>query len=106
MVNRAPRSPSARAEVTAAIAALVEAAAVGLPSPVFLPEKRVDELLRDGRRLPTALTEPLAGAFAAVVGSRSPAVPADESGGRLVRPGSLGSWAEPEDEAPDGAAFG
>ncbi len=48
----------------------------------------------------------MSGAFAAVVGSHSPASPADGGGGRLVRPGSLGAWTEPDDEAPDGAAFG
>lgn len=102
VVNRAPKGPRARAELTAALAALTAPALEGesLPSPVFLPERRVDESLRDGARLPDALTQPLAGAFSAVAlqGERTAAGEPER-----VRPGSLGSWA---DQAQGEAAFG
>lgn len=57
VVNRAPRSRRARAEI---VAALDRAGAV------FLPERRVDQLFHDGVRLPAALTAPLVGAYLAV----------------------------------------
>jgi hypothetical protein len=93
VVNRAPRNPRARAELTAALAALTASATTppgaraSAPSPVFLPERRVDEALRLGSRLPDALAQPLAGAFNAVV-RRVPAVAA--AGPTQVQPGSLG----------------
>ncbi|HEX2043772.1 MAG TPA: hypothetical protein VHF24_14160 [Acidimicrobiales bacterium] len=106
VVNRAPRSPRARAALTATVADLAEPAVarateaagfVGLPNPVFLPERRIDEALRDGTRLPPGLGAPLAGAFAAVRGRGAPAPGgAGEAGPERVRPGSLGRWTEPE----------
>lgn len=97
VLNRAPKGGRARAELTAAVASLLQgrAGVDRLPSPVFLPERRVDEALRDGVRLPSSLTAPLAGAFTAIVDGL--AVPrrsstADEP--QLVVPGSLGRWAE------------
>ena len=93
VLNLAPKSPKAKAELAAALSALLSgrADASSLPSPVFLPEKRVDEVLRDGVRMPAALTDPLAGAFQAVldrVGS------SDDSGDEpeLIKPGTIGAW--------------
>ncbi|HEX2849580.1 MAG TPA: hypothetical protein VHN98_03470, partial [Acidimicrobiales bacterium] len=91
VVNRAPKSARARAEITAAVAELLQGRAGGVSTaaPVFLPERRVDEALRDGVRLPHQLSGPLAGAFAAVL---------ERSGSRIeiepvpVAVGSLGSW--------------
>jgi hypothetical protein len=105
VVNCAPRSPRARAALTAAVAELTEPAVAraaeaagfaGLPSPVFLPERKVDEALRDGTRLPPGLGTPLAGAFAAVVGQAASPAQGREAGPERVRPGSLGRWTEPE----------
>ncbi|HSH58158.1 MAG TPA: hypothetical protein VK988_00665 [Acidimicrobiales bacterium] len=93
VVNRAPRNPRARAEITAAMAALTApvtsppGARASTPSPVFVPERRVDDMLRLGSRLPDALVQPLAGAFAAVA-SQLPPVAA--GGPSQVEPGSLG----------------
>jgi hypothetical protein len=101
VVNRAPKNPRHRAEITAALAALTASSLRprAAPSPIFLPERRVDEALRLGSRLPDALAQPLAGAFAAVV-RRLPATGPGEP--QRVQPGSLGSWGEPREEA----AFG
>jgi len=106
VVNRAPRNPRARAEITAALAALTASATTppggqaSAPSPVFLPERRVDEALRLGSRLPDALAQPLAGAFTAVM-RRAPA--GAGSGPQRVQPGSLGFLGGGEQEE---VAFG
>jgi hypothetical protein len=101
VVNRAPKGPRARAEVTAAFGALV--ASPGdehdLPTPLHLGERRrLDDVLRDGARLPDGWVAPLAGSVQAVLdrarGTPSAAVPPDVL--EPVRPGSLGSWAETE----------
>ncbi len=100
VVNRAPRNPRARAEITAALAALTASTTTTpapTPSPVFLPERRVDEALRLGSRLPDALAQPLAGAFDAVAG-RSPTTRA--GGPARVQPGSLGFLGGEEHEEP------
>ena len=97
VVNRAPKSPAARAELTTTLATLAAPGGDALPGPVFLPDRRIDDTLRDGTRLPNALTEPLAGAFFALVGPERSSVQRGRRG-RPVRPGSLGSWAGPEVE--------
>ena len=73
VVNRAPRAPRARAELTRAFAALVEGFvdAGQLASPIHLGRQRgIEEALLDGARLPGALGPSLRGAVDAVV-SRS-----------------------------------
>jgi Mrp family chromosome partitioning ATPase len=69
VVNRAPRSPRARAELTAALGELT-AASVGpsagrLAPPVFVPERAVDRMHRDVSSFPSSVTAPLARAVAA-----------------------------------------
>jgi MinD-like ATPase involved in chromosome partitioning or flagellar assembly len=99
VVNQAPRSSRARAEYTRALALLTGATAAGSPSvvgPLFLPERRgLDELHRDGARLPSNLTTPLARAVRSVL-DRVPAgqPPPPFAQPVPVAPGSLGSWAE------------
>lgn len=88
VVNKAPRSPRARAELAQAFAGLV---GTPLASPVFIPERRVDDALRDGVRLPPVVTAPLSSAVAAVLQSVEPrrtTPPQPE----LLKPGSVGSW--------------
>ena len=98
--NRAPKAGRARAELTSAVTSLLQGRPdVGsMPSAIFLPERRVDEALRDGVRLPASLTAPLAGAFLAVAdragSSPRPAIDAEP---QLVAPGSLGSWSAEDD---------
>ena len=65
-----------------------------LPSPIYLPERAVDNDLHDGARLAGAIGAPLAGAFAAVL-ARS-GEPADPAVPERVQPGSLGVWADQE----------
>ena len=96
--NRSPRSPAARAAPAAALAALVEPALISaagvarLAPVVHLPDRRVDEALRDGLPVPPDLGPPLVRAWRGVVDAAGPR-PAAEPG-EAVRPGSLGHWAE------------
>ena len=105
VVNCAPRSPHARAALAATVAQLAGPAVArvseahgfaAMASPLFLPERKVEEALRDGTRLPSGLGAPLAGAFAAVVGRASSASSTPPACPERVRPGSLGRWSEPE----------
>lgn len=87
--NRTPRSLRTRASLAGVLAELVDDE--GLPTPIFLPERNVEDATRDGGRFPSALTAPLAAAFDGVTqrcGPRSEV----EAAPQLVAPGSLGSW--------------
>ena len=92
VINRAPRRPGQRAEVAAALDALLTHA--GRPAaagPVFLPDRRqIEDALRDGVRLPATHVEPLTAAVAAVLGSDAP--PPDPAEPQPIRPGQLGHW--------------
>jgi hypothetical protein len=106
VVNRAPRNPRARAELTAAIAGLssgIGPAARALASPVFLPERRrLDEIVRDATRMPDALASTMAGAVGATL-DRTIAAPGSAPWPVAARepvpvtPGSLGRWADQDD---------
>jgi hypothetical protein len=107
VVNRAPRSPRARAEVGSALTALLAASAPDVAlasSPVFVPERRrLAEAVRDGLPPPAPLVGPLVGAVRGLLDrarhSHAASRPAEAA--RLpvpVAPGSLGSWS-PDDEA-------
>jgi len=98
VLNRAPRSGRARAELSATLAGLTGSGAAPFAPPVFLPERRVEEPLLDGARLGAAMTRPLAGAFTAVVDGPAPGPGPEGTGPRLVRPGSLGAWSDGDAE--------
>lgn len=90
VVNRSPRSPRARAEVTTAVASLLRAGSDGPApaSPIHLPARRVDQALRDGVALPAPLPDLLAGAVAAVLEREGPPAAVKPSP-QPVTPGSL-----------------
>lgn len=99
VINRSPRGPRARAELTAAFGALVSPALGStVPSPVHVGERRrLDDVLRDGTRLPDALVHRLASTVQALLdatvdGEPHPSAPGDDL--RPVRPGSLGRWTD------------
>ena len=99
VINRAPRHPAARAELAAALS-VAAGAARGVNGAIFLPDKRVDEALRDGVALPASVVAPLAGAMHAVVQRHADAAPPSSLPDRVV-PGSLGQWGDSADaEAP------
>jgi hypothetical protein len=93
--SRSPRSPRARAALGTAVAELAAAAnGARLAGPVHLPERDVESDVHDGRRLPSVLGAPLAGALHAVLGrvSERPAGAGAVADGARVRAGSLGAW--------------
>jgi hypothetical protein len=99
VVNRAPRGPRQRSEITAALGALTQPFTTGtpLPSPVFVSEKRrLDELLHAGARLPEALIGPVGIGVRMMLerARQDSAAPASEPELVTVTPGSLGSWYE------------
>jgi hypothetical protein len=95
VVNRAPRGPRARAEIAAVLADLLPG--LVLASPLHLPDRRrLDDVLRDGTRLPPALADPLARSAREMLHrSHLPAAVGPSDGAR-VEPGSLGTWADQE----------
>lgn len=93
VVNRAPRSRRLRAESASAFAALVRSAAVA--TPLFLPERDIDNVVRDGVRLPAAVVAPLVGAVAAV-SQRDAAAVAEPV---PLRPGTVAAWSFDAEEA-------
>ncbi len=100
VINRSSRSAKGRAELTRSFADLSGsrmggAAVVG---PVHVAERRgLDEILRDGGRLPQAIAEPVSRAVADLL-DRAPADAAPAEPVPVpVTPGSLGSWAEEEE---------
>jgi hypothetical protein len=107
VVNRAPRNPRARAEISRALAQLHEASLPGVrlaANAVFVPERRrLDGVLRDGLCPPPAVVAPIAEMVRALL----EALPVDEAGATVragsggddpvaVVPGSLGAWRGPE----------
>jgi hypothetical protein len=100
--NQAPRRPSRRAEMTRALAEL-SAPVLADPAghahpPLFLPDRAaVDDLHRDGLRLPVALCAPLSRAVQAAVARAGQRASIPDLEPVPVAPGSLGSWRHPGD---------
>ena len=95
-INRAPRQPRARSEITRTLAELIDDHsndAERLPAPVFLPERRaLDDVIRDGSPLPNALVEPVASATAALLALVPSSVTMPTPEPTPVTPGTLGTW--------------
>lgn len=110
VLNRAPRSPRARAELAGAFGELLTAGAAdhGVPSPVHLTDRRhLDELLRDGARLHDPWLAPVCTPVMALLDS----FPDDDVDERQVSglpvpvaPGSLGAWTEQDGDQATGAS--
>lgn len=97
VLNRAPRSAWARAGLTAAFAELTAPLLGaddrdGLATPIFVPDRRIEEALRDATKLPSALTAPLVGGLTAVADRARSRDKVDSGATVAVRPGSLGHW--------------
>jgi len=97
VVNRAPKGPRARAELTAAFGELLGQGGddVAVPSPLYASERRhLNEVLRDGARLPDAWLGPIAGTVQSLLDRSLEPVVHDDPADALqpVAPGSLGSW--------------
>lgn len=92
VLNAAPRSVRARAELTRSFGRLVAPieGAGALPSPVFLTRRSVEQALMDGVALPGDLAKKMLGAWRAI-GAEQPVAPPDAAP-QPVTPGSLGHW--------------
>jgi MinD-like ATPase involved in chromosome partitioning or flagellar assembly len=109
VVNRAPRGPRQRAELSATLAGpLLAAACPGVTlasTPIFVPEgRRLDELVRDGAPLPAQIVRPVTGAVRALL-DRTPELPPPPPAPEplAVTPGSLGSWSVDDAESGEEA---
>jgi hypothetical protein len=95
VLNRAPRHPRTRAESARALAAVLAAGGLtpALASPVHVPERRFEDVLRDGTALPGAIVDPVTRAVRVVADRLADAAPPEHGPERIV-PGTLGTWAE------------
>jgi len=102
VLNLAPRQARQRAALAATLAQLTASrdGAQRLPSPVFLPRRRVEESLRDGVTLPAPLPTLLAGAYRATL-RRTTSSPLEAPAPEFARvaPGSLGTWSDDTEES-------
>jgi hypothetical protein len=101
VINRSPRHPRARADSARALATLLEAGGLSpaLASPVHVPDRKLEEIMRDGTALPAAVVDPMTRAVRLLADRLADSAPPD-AGPERILPGSLGSWAEdPEVEA-------
>lgn len=93
VLNQAPRSPRERAELAATLGSLAHtalgASGTALPSPVFLPRRRVDVALRDGVSLPRPLPDLLVGAVGHVLDRVGGNPGSPTAAPQRVAPGSL-----------------
>ncbi|HEX4864784.1 MAG TPA: hypothetical protein VFV02_11965, partial [Acidimicrobiales bacterium] len=106
VVNRAPRNPRSRAETARALADLVDSASspwpVNAPSvrarlavatPLAVPERKLEDAIREGAQLPGSVVDPVTRAVEAVAARLAHIAPAVAEPQR-VAPGSLGTWSE------------
>ncbi len=104
VLTRAPRQPRTRAELVRTFAELAgtDASDAGahLAAPTFLPERRVDDALRDGVALPSPLPELTAGAVTAVLGRADGPPVADAPVPEPIAPGSLSGFTSQERPQP------
>jgi hypothetical protein len=100
VISRAPRGPRTRAELTTALADLLAAssgvAAKRLVSPLYLPERRIDEAFRDGVAIPAPLPALMARAVTAVLDRAAERDAPSVDGPELVAPGSLSGFTAEE----------
>ena len=92
VINQAPRSPRARAEITAAVADLASVDGRPVSPPVFLPRRRVEAALRDGVPVPAPLGPLVAGAVRRILARATSRPRPDPRQPQPIAPGSLGSW--------------
>lgn len=105
--NRSPRHPRARAELARALADLLAVTGrdagpeTTLAGPIHVPERKLEDLLRDGGLLPGAVVDPVIQAVR-VVSERQFASSPAPPGPTLVTPGSLGRWSESAESGTGG----
>ncbi|MHB1486662.1 MAG: hypothetical protein ACYCS7_06635 [Acidimicrobiales bacterium] len=92
LINRAPRAHRARAELSSALGMIVDPEFSNrMASAVFVPDRPVEEALRDGVALPDSLAQPLGTVITAIM-ARVALQPSVALGPEAIKPGSLGHW--------------
>jgi hypothetical protein len=99
LVNRAPRSPATRADITSAVARLAFDDAESAIPPLYVAERRrLDDLVRVGAPWPAGPSRDIASAVRAITARHGPVAP-DAGVPERVAPGSLGTFADLESDA-------
>lgn len=95
VLNRSPRHPRARAESARALASILTAGelAPALASPVHVPERKLEDILRHGGPFPSAIVDPVTRAVRLVADRMADSAPPSGGLERIV-PGTLGTWAD------------
>jgi MinD-like ATPase involved in chromosome partitioning or flagellar assembly len=96
--NRAPRNPKSRAESGRALSVLLEGSAPNAAGPVHVPERKIEDALRDGTPLSSALVNPITRSVLAVAERLADSAPQAVVPMR-VEPGSMGAWTGADFEA-------
>jgi hypothetical protein len=96
LINRSPRNPRSRAESARAFSILLTGAGISVPGPTHIPERKIEDVIRDGGRLPAAIVDPVtrAAGAAALRGADDP--PVQHLPVRIA-PGSIGTWSSSEE---------
>jgi len=89
VINRAPRAPHGRAQLARTLQTLLGPDTVA--GVAHLPERRLDDALRDGAPLPDQVVRPVGGALAALLERRADLAP-PSVGPERIAPGALGTW--------------
>jgi hypothetical protein len=89
--NRSPRYPRARAESGRALSGLLKGVDLAVASPIHVPERKIEEILREGTPLPAPIVDPVVKAVLAVAERRADGPPPSVAPAR-IQPGSLGTW--------------
>jgi hypothetical protein len=97
-INRSPRNPRARAEAGRALSGLLKGVDLALAGPVHVPERKIEEVIRDRNPLPAPIVDPVLKAVLAVAERRADSAPPSVSPTR-IQPGSLGTWSSSEFES-------
>jgi hypothetical protein len=96
--NRSPRHPRSRSESGRALTGLLKGADLAVAGPIHVPERKLEEVLRDGSLFPAPIVDPVLKAVLAVAERRADSPPPWVTPTR-IQPGSLGTWTDSEFEA-------
>jgi hypothetical protein len=105
VINRAPRNPRSRAETARSLASLLESetspsrnggsvlARLAVASPLAVPERKLEDVIRDGAALPPPIVDAVTRGVEALSNRLADVVPAFAEPERIA-PGSLGMWTD------------
>lgn len=98
ILNRSRRGRRRKAELTASFGELVAPISTRVPAPLHLPDRpSIDDTIREGAALPSALTGPLATTVLAALDRLEPSSAPEQEQPVAVRPGELGHFLDDGD---------